>query len=185
MCKKKVNINKVSICGKVTDIEFSHNVRGIDFMQAKLAVKKRDGRSTDIIPIKFNASLMNGMDFNKTVQVEGTIARYYNKSGVQLYVKAKSFSECDADVFTNRTTVLGMICGHNEDIELKFDKKVTADISVINDSVGEIPAVAYNSNAMVANAVSNLKTTAKLTGDLHSKETGELILVAREIAFSE
>ena len=176
-------MNSISLKGILTNIQYSHDIQGIEFSKAQL-ISTRDNGKEDIINIRFKKH-SNPYSDNQEVSLVGNVRSYSTrmedgKNKVELYVftyfDLPDLDENDQE-YKNHLEVDGRIC-KIEPIRKTRDGKTNIHLILANNLIvsdgkkrlnSYIPCIAWGEVAEKLSKMS-VNDKIKVTGELHSRE---------------
>lgn len=190
-------MNDIILYGRIRDIEYSHDICGIEYNKAKL-ICERPGKEDDVISLKFK-KFSNRYKEGDLVELKGNIRSYSQRLGDKNKVDIYVFTYFDIPDATlvNSVKLDGRICKLDRLRYSKTGKEYIHFILANNIYVGRdkkinnyIPCVCYGESALMVNEL-KINDVVNLNGQLHShtyrkEENNEIIFkVAHEVNVSD
>ncbi len=172
-------MNKIKLTGIIKNIQYSHNIKDIEYNKANLIIK-RDNKE-DIITLKFK-KFSNPYNENDLISIEGNIRTFSTslngKNTVEVYVFTY-FDSIDADII-NECLVQGRICKKSAIRTTKNGKHII-DFIIANNIEADgkllniyIPCVAWGKTAKELDKL-EVGTLLNVEGRLQSREYKKMI----------
>ena len=174
-------MNNIILHGIIKNIEYSHNIKDIEFYKANLLVSRGNGKE-DLLNIKFKRFSIPYNE-NQDIYLQGNIRTYSQrldtKNKVDVYVF--TYFDIPEDTFENKCEIDGKICKKGELRKTKLGKDVI-DFIIANNIVSDsgqslnvyIPCVAWGKIAKQINEL-NLGDYIQINGQLQSREYKKML----------
>lgn len=170
-------MNKIFLRGSIRNIRPSHKINDVDFDQADIITKRKDGRE-DILTVKFKR-FSNFYRENDLVELVGNIRSFSKqvngKNKVDIYTFTYFDKQEDFIEPNNLVEIDGRIC-KMEDLRVLSNGKHNIHFILANNLLlkeqklnSYIPCIAWG---RTAKAISNLSVNdvISIKGELHSRE---------------
>lgn len=170
--------NQVTISGKVTSINFSHELLGEKFYLVNICVERLSG-STDDIPAMVSDRLIHFEEsyVGKYVTVSGQFRSYNQKydegkKKLVLFVFAEEIMFGEQFDSSNTVSLDGYICKQPTFRQTPFGRQISDVLIAVNRSYGKsdyIPCIIWGRNARFASSL-NVGDVVHVFGRIQSRE---------------
>lgn len=176
-------MNKIVLRGVMSNIKPSHKIKDIEYDQADMIVRRKDGRE-DTLSLKFK-KFCNRYSENDIVELSGNIRSYSQKlpdgrNKVSLYVF--TYFDIPEEDDINKVILSGRIC-KIEPLRKTRNGKHNIHFIIANNLVIEetnqklnsyIPCIAWGTQAQDISKLS-VNTKISVVGELHSREYKKML----------
>lgn len=173
-------MNKICLKGKIRNIQYSHEIKGIEYDKAELVVEKKGSAEPDVLPLCFK-KFTNIYTDDQVVELEGNIRSYShqtdNKNKVDIYVFTyfNIPENCEEEI-VNDVEIDGRVCKVDELRTTRNGKQnfhfILANNIISNDGKQKlnnyIPCVCWGKLALEYCNL-QINDVVKLKGQLHSR----------------
>ena len=171
-------MNEIILKGVIQDIEYSHNIKDVEYYKANLITEPNEGIEY-IIPIKFKR-FCNKYQNNQKVTLKGNIRSYStkgeNKNSVNLYIFTYQ-DDVEESEYSNHFIIDGRICKKNDLVINKFGKCSISFILANNIETQEkqhhlnsyLPCLAFGREAKEIRKL-NVGDQIKIEGYIRSRQ---------------
>ena len=172
-------MNEISLTGYLRDIEFSHDIAGIEYEKANLICPGSNGKEDDIISLRYK-KFCNKYSEGDLVELKGNLRSYStrlpDRNTVDIYVF--TYFDIPDLQYKNYVNIDGFICKKND--FLRTSKKGVPYLQFIianniftrtNKKINSyLPCIVHGSLAEEINEKFNVKDYIRIEGELHSHE---------------